>query len=182
MIPNARIRIRIRTRTRGAAMIEAIVVISVLLVFMGLIVWMRQAYGTKLDLQQRTRAETLYFASHACQGDGKTTLGGAVPGDSGPAANTAEKTKLPEGAALNRNWNNATGTLEKTVDGQAVWDQNARGNEAPIEYGKHALTSQVTASSTVTCNEKKYDSKLSALFGTGVDVLKSGADPRGIFQ
>ena len=51
-------------------MAEGIIVISVMLGFLGLIVWVRMAYGTKLDYQQLTRSTTLYSASHACESEG----------------------------------------------------------------------------------------------------------------
>ena len=63
-------------RVRGAAMVESVIVISTLLVFMGLIVFMRKSYGAKLDIQQTTRANVLYYASHGCTGDrGQASLG-----------------------------------------------------------------------------------------------------------
>ena len=40
-------------------MIEAVIVISTMVVFMGLIVFTRKAYGMTLDLQQQTRSNTL---------------------------------------------------------------------------------------------------------------------------
>lgn len=167
-------------------MVEGIVVISTMLIFMGLIVWTRQAYGMKLDLQQRTRSDTLYYASHGCEnsggGVGQTGGGGTVPGGAGPAANAAGKTTLPDAAAVNRSFNSASGTLSGTASWQAVWDQNAHGGNASISYGKLGLTSNVTAASAVTCNEKKYSSQLTAWFSFGVDFLKSGGGVVDLFR
>jgi hypothetical protein len=167
-------------------MIEGIIVISTMLVFMGLIVWTRQAYGMKLDLQQRTRSDTLYYASHACEntggGIGQTGGGGTMGGGANPAANAAGQSGLPDSAAVNRNWNLASGSLNGTANWQAVWDQNAQGGDASINYGKLALTSNVTAASSVACNEKKYNSQLTAWFSFGVDFLKTGGGVMGLFQ
>ncbi len=177
---------RSRAAERGAAMIESVVVISTMLIFLGLIVWTRQAYGMKLDLQQRTRSDTLYFASHACEdsggGIGQTGGGGTVPGNGGPAAGAAAQSGLPDAAAVNRNWNSASGSLSGTASWQAVWDQNARGGNAAINYGKMSLTSNVTAASAVTCNEKKYKSQLIAWFQFGVDFVKTGGGVMNLFR
>ncbi len=183
---SARRRLRHHAGARGAAMIESVIVISTMLIFLGLIVWTRQAYGMKLDMQQRTRSDTLYFASHGCEnaggGIGQMGRGGTVPGDGGPAANAAGKSGLPDAAAVNRSWNSASGSLSGTANWQAVWDQNARGGNAGISYGKMPLASNVSALSAVTSNEKKYKSQLTAWFQFGVDFLKSGGGVMGLFR
>ena len=95
-------------------MIEGVIAISTMLIFLGLIMWTRQAYGMKLDMQQRTRSDTLYFASHACEdtggGIGQSGGGGTIPGDN-PAAGAAGKSGLPDAAAVNRSWNSAAGSI-----------------------------------------------------------------------
>lgn len=179
---------RHRAGARGAAMLEGVIVISMMLIFLGLIVWTRQAYGMKLDLQQRTRSETLFFASHACEdaggGVGQIGGGGTVPGDAGPAANTATKSGLADVTNMSRKWNTATGSLNGKANGQAVWDQNAHDGRPGIRYGTLPLVSNVTASSTFTCNEKKSSNKsqLIAWFQYGIDFLKSGGGVMGLFQ
>jgi hypothetical protein len=167
-------------------MVESIIVISTMLIFLGLIVWTRQAYGMKLDMQQRTRSDTLYYASHGCEntggGIGRAGGGGTIPGGGGPAANAAGKSGLPDAAAVNRSWNTASGSLSGTANAQAVWDQNARGGNASISYGKLPLSASVTASSQYACNEKKYDSQLTAWFKFGVDFAKSGGGFVDLFR
>lgn len=166
-------------------MIESVIVISTMLIFLGLIVWMRQAYGMKLDLQQKTRSDVLYYASHACEGDNggsaQSRTGGTVPG-ANPAANGASASGLPEGQAANRSWNSASGSLSTTVNGQAVWDQNANGQGGSINYGKMPLASAVKAASACTCNEKKYGSQLIAWAQFGIDFLKKGGGLADLFQ
>lgn len=178
---------RNRARTRGAAMVEAVIVISTMLVFLGLIVWVRQAYGMKLDMQQKTRSEVLYFASHACEatggGVGQASVGGTVPGDN-PAATVAQRSGLPEAAAVNRSWNTASGSVSGTANWHAVWDENAgkgAGN-APIRFGKRALTSHVSAYSSVTCNEKRYESQILAWAQFGLRMARSGGGVMDLFQ
>ena len=166
-------------------MVEGIIVISTMLIFLGLIVWTRQAYGMKLDMQQRTRSDTLYYASHACEdtggGVGQSGGGGTVPGDN-PAGPAAQRSGLPDAAAVNRSWNSASGSLNGTASWQAVWDQNARGQNASINYGKLALTSNITAASAATCNEKKYGSQLTAWAQFGIDMLRSGGGLMDLFR
>jgi len=166
-----------RHRERGAAMAEAIIAISTMLIFMGLISWTRQAYGMKLDLQQRTRSDTFYFASHGCDGGG-----GGAPGGSPEAEAAAGKSPLPDKAAVKQTWGSASGAAGGSASWQAVWDQNAHGGNASINYGKLGLNANVTAGSTVTCNEKKYNSQLTAWFQFGVDYLKSGAGVLDLFN
>jgi hypothetical protein len=175
-----------RGSKRAAAMVESIIVISTMLIFLGLIVWTRQAYGMKLDMQQRTRSDTLYYASHGCEntggGIGTAGGGGTIPGGGGPAANAAGKANLPDSAAVGRSWNSASGSLSANVSAQAVWDQNARGGNASISYGNLPLSANVSAASAVACNEKKYDSQLTAWFKFGVDFIKSGGGVIDLFR
>jgi hypothetical protein len=177
---------RPRAGARGAALAESVIVISTMLIFLGLIVWTRQAYGMKLDLQQRTRSDTLYFASHGCEdtggGIGQPGGGGTVPGDTGPAEGAAAKTGLPDSAPVTRSWNDASASLNATVSWQAIWDQNANGSSAPINLQKKALVSNVSAGSQMTCNEKKYSSQLTAWFQFGLDFLKNGGGVMDLFR
>jgi hypothetical protein len=163
-------------------MAEGIIVISTLLVFLGLIMWMRQAYGMKLDLQQRTRSDVLYFASHACEqtggGVGTTGGGGTVPVD---ADENVIGAGFPGGAAVGRSWNTASGSAHGMATSQAAIDKNATGGDAPIEYEKLPLKSSVSAFSSVTCNEKKYDNMLLAKFQFAIDFVKKGGGGLDLF-
>src|SRR5262245_60829309 len=96
-----RARRRRRARARGAAMVEAVIVLSTMLVFLGLIVWTRNSYAMKMDLQQDTRATSLYYASHACKGEkgsASSERSGTVQ-DSSPEAEAAAKKSGVAGAA-----------------------------------------------------------------------------------
>ena len=83
-----------RARSRGAAMVEGVIVISTMLVFLGAIVYTRKSYGMKLDLQQQTRSNVLYYASHGCTGSGgSSNAGGSVTTGSPEAESAAGKAK-----------------------------------------------------------------------------------------
>lgn len=183
---SARRRARRRAGARGAAMIESVIVITTMLVFLGLIVWTRKAYGMKLDLIQQAQSDTLYFASHGCDnaggGIGQIGGGGTVPGDDGAAANAAAKTGLPDATAVNRTWNTATGSLRGSASWQAVWDHNANGQNGSIELKKETLTANVSAASAMTCNERQYSSQLTAWFQFGIDFLKNGGGVFDLFR
>ena len=68
------------------------------------------------------------------------------------------------------------------MSGQAVWDENARGKNAPTRYGKLALTSNVSAASTVTCNEKKYNSDVTAWAEFGLNVVRGHSGLMDLFK
>src|SRR5262245_18554497 len=113
-----------RRTERGAAMVEAVIVVSTMLVFMGIIVFTRRAYGMKLDLQQWTRANALDYASHACTGatQGAEQTTGSVDVSGSPDVEAAaEKSKVAGGAAASRALNTATTRAGGTVSWQAVW-------------------------------------------------------------
>lgn len=142
-------------------MLEAIVVITVLLVFLGMILWGQRAYATKVDQATATRSDVLYYASHACEqgpplddsatrpafahvdhdtpvatGDANTApadaLAGALPAEGGPSAVT-------------RDWNMATTSRAQVVDGNAI-----------VNLKKQNLSTNVQTASWVACNEKDY--------------------------
>lgn len=181
---NLRRRTRRRARSRGAAMVEGIVVVSTMLIFLGLIVWTRQAYGMKLDLQQQTRSDALYYASHACEGSvgsAQQGTGGVVPGDN-PAAGPASKASTPDKAAVSRSWNSASASANGRALWQAVWDVNATGAGRSIRYGRMPLTSNVSAASNLTCNERKYNSQLTAWLRFGADMVTRGGGFADLFR
>ena len=155
-------------------MIEAIVVITTMLVFLGLIVWTRKSYGMKLDLQQTTRSNTLYFASHGCTGGGASAGGGGSGPTSSEAEKIAGKANVPNSAAASRTWNTANATASGSSSWQAVWDTNANGQAGSIHLQKGGLSRPISAASKVTCNEKKYDNQWMAWFQFGVDFVARG--------
>ena len=185
-IDNLKSKLRRRIGRRGAAMVEGVIVMSGFVVFSGLIVYTRKSYGAKLDMQQNTRSSTLYFASHGCEGDpgGAAGMGtgGAVTGQSPEAEAAAGKSNLPDKAAVSRSFNNASSTMNGSVSWQTVWDANARGSNASINYQRQPLTRSISASSSCTCNEKKYSSQWIAWFQFGVDFFKTGGGGVDLFR
>lgn len=146
-------------------MIEGVIVVATMLVFMGMITYTRQSYGKKLDIQTQTRANTLYFASHGCEGAGNgasASGGGAVPGDN-PAQGPANKSDVPNKAAASRNLNTASASANDNVSFQAVW-----GN-GPSGLSKHTGGRSISAASKVTCNEKMYENQWLAWAQFGMD-------------
>lgn len=170
-------RIQRHAGSRGAAMIEGVIVVTTMLVFLGLIVWTRQAYGMKLDLQQQTRSNVLYYASHGCTGaGGHSQIGGTVNNEEAAATEKiADKAKLPEASAASRTFNTASSSANSTSNWQTVWDKNAEGGQdSSINLQKQGLSRPVSAASKVTCNEKRYNSQWTAWFEFGVDWVGRG--------
>jgi hypothetical protein len=156
-------------------MIEGVIVISTMLVFMGLIVYMRKAYGMKLDLQQTTRSNVLYYASHGCTGSqGNTTEATGSSSGSREVENVAKKSNVPSKAVASRKWNTASATAGGTASWQTVWDTNAQKGGGAINLQKQKLGRSITAASTVTCNEKKYDSQWTAWYQFAADFASRG--------
>lgn len=143
-------------------MVEGIVVISVMLGFLGLIQWARMAYGAKLDMQQQTRSDVLYNASHACEGgaDSGGSLGGAPAGGAGPTQGVGQSTT---------NWNVAKSSNSGSVSFSSIMDTNA--GSGAINYGRRQLVSNISAKSTCVCNEKKYENQLTAWISFGLNFL-----------
>lgn len=144
-------------------MAEAIVVMTVLLVFLGMILWVHRAYAAKIDQSANTRSDVLFYASHNCEtapeveepahAPAVTTEGEAV-GVDGEDPATAEK--LAEdfhgksgakvsATGLKRNWNVVSAMREQDVDGSAI-----------VNLEKKKMTTHVKTQSWVACNEKNY--------------------------
>jgi hypothetical protein len=156
-------------------MLEGVIVITTFLVFFGLIMWSRNAYGLKLDMQQKTRSEVLYYASHGCEGGGGN--GGSVP-ISNPGENGAQNGPADGAAQAVRSWNSASLDLSDTATGSASVDTNATGS---IRLQKIGLSSNVTGTSNTVCNEPKYNSQLTAWFRFGVDLVRRGGGIADLF-
>jgi hypothetical protein len=58
---------RRRRATRGAALAEAAVVMPVLCMFLGLFMWVKKSYDTRISMQNRTQRDVNYNAGHACR-------------------------------------------------------------------------------------------------------------------
>ncbi len=113
-----------RSKQRGAALVEAAVVLPVLAIFLGLIMYEYSSFKEKMKVQQTSRENALYFASHGCQGGGG---GGYGPADY-TLDNDGNKTyqgaiaKGPPGAggmegATDRSFNAAQSSMSATAKG-----------------------------------------------------------------
>ncbi len=156
-------------------MIEGIIVMTTMLVFIGFIVYTRKSYGMKLDLQQQTRANVLYYASHGCTGgEGSSTEGQGSTDGIREVDAAAEKSSIPNKVAASRRWNTAKSEATGTVNWQAVWDVNPEKGKSGIQLEKHKLSRNISAHSETTCNEKKYGSQWSAWLEFGIDFVSRG--------
>ena len=156
-------------------MIEGVIVISTMLVFMGLIVWTRKSYGMKLDLQQQTRSNVLYYASHGCEGAGGSSQAGGTVDDGGSpeAESAAGRSNVPNRAAASRTYNTASASVSGTSSWQTVWDVNAGGGGG-LNLQRQGLSREISAASKVTCNEKQYDNQWTAWFEFAADWVGRG--------
>lgn len=168
-----------RSRKRGAAMPEAIIVITVLLVFLGMITWAQRAYAAKIDQANATRSDVLFYASHSCeQGPpGEDTETGpafehhdhdtpiATGSEDTTTADTLAGALPAEGpGALKRDWNMASTMREQTVDGSAI-----------VDLEKKKLSTHVKTQSWVACNEKNYGGNWTDLAQFVWDMKDNGA-------
>ncbi len=145
-------------------MVEGIIVMSVMLGFLGLIVFIDKAYSVKLDLQQNTRANVLYTASHGCSGGG-----GQVPLGSLPAG--ASQQPADGAGSLSTSWNVADMSNSASVSWSYVANQN--GPNGNIAWGHTPAQTDISAKSYCVCNEKKYNSQLTAWFLFAKDMFTS---------
>ena len=163
-----------RASRRGAALVEAAVVITVMLVFLGCIMFSDRSYEAKLDKQMGTRAGILYFASHNCEG--------SAPAGIAPNKNTADVGNAPSGAAtdpnrlggggntsgaaagMSKNWNMAKASPADTpVYGSAVMDRT-----------RYVLNRSIHAESEVACNEKAFPNNWFAMIEFVAQFAQSG--------
>ena len=173
-------RLRARRRQRGAALVEAAVVLPVMLVFLGLTMWVHNAYDEKLASQTSTRAQVLWYGSHNCEEEapeevatqlGTKTSGGGVGKESGEAnqggggEGTKEAGKLSGNvqAGLSKTYNVVKSHREGNVAGTAVQDRT-----------KVSFSTPVQGNSEAPCNEKRYDNSWTAVFKFIPGFLMSG--------
>jgi hypothetical protein len=125
-------------------------VIPVLLVFLGLIVFTYKSYNVKLDIQTRSRASALYYASHNCEGSVSTNVSDAqvtqAASTSGGQVKVGSNSDLIGGDADP----GATAEANDTVSGSAF----VNGTTSP-------LSREVKGWSAVACNIKPTDSPFS---------------------
>lgn len=179
---------RNRSGERGAAMVEGIVVMSVMVGFLGLIQHTQAAYRLKLDVQQRARSEVLYYASHACKGAKPEGLGdgarGNPPPDANgggpnPAVNAANRSGASERSALDQSWGSVSFSLTKRTSG-IVKSAYSAGNG--ISYYPAVLDSDVTGASSSICNEPDYGNALVAWLSFAINFARSGGGIANLFD
>jgi hypothetical protein len=158
-------------------MIEAVIVLSTMLVFMGLIMWTRNSYAMKLDMQQGTRSNALYYASHGCSGGGASERGGTVQDSSPEAESAAKKSNVAGSAAASRIYNTAIAKMSGKADWRTVWDANA--GKGSLDLKKQGLSRTIEANSKVTCNEPAYDGGWKDWFQFGAQYLSGGMSGAG---
>jgi hypothetical protein len=167
-----------RGRSRGAAMVEAIVVMGVMLVFLGMNVWAFQAYGGKIDQMSSTRRDALFYASHSCER---------------ALAEDPDDYTVPQ-----LRGNNASGGSSMTLMGiinairgseSFAFFGTARSTKGPVAVANTALTrvgangvtrsplsAQLRTASAVGCNEKPLGEGILALLNMGWNFV------RGLFR
>ena len=174
------LRSRSRRAMRGAALVEAAVVIPVMLVFIGTIMFSYRSYEMKLDKQMGTRAGTLYYASHSCEGGmpagivpPKTESQSADPGgDPLPGGNATDPSRL----------GGDKGSMEGAAAGLKKSVSYAKSHPADSPVYANAvndrktvvLNRMISAQSEVACNEKSFPNKWSAVFKFLVGFAKQG--------
>jgi hypothetical protein len=163
-----------RGSARGAAMLEGIIVLTTMLVFLGLIVWTRNAYGLKLDMQQQARSNVLHHASNGCEDGGNG--GGPMPMGDLPGAGTEGPSN--GAATATRSWNSTSVSTTGRATGSAIVNRSPRG----IRVQRSPLVSNVTADSNCVCNERKYNSQLSAWIRFAADMARRGGGAANIFR
>lgn len=170
-----------RRRQRGAALVEAAVAIPVMLAFLGLTMFIHNSYDEKLASQTSTRAQVLFYASHACEeevpeamsvqlgtktsgmGNSKSVEDGDPGGGNDDAKGGKDKLGGDTQEGLKRSWNLVRTHRDTTVGGSAVQEQK-----------KSTFSAPVTSNSEVACNEKRFDSSWTAVFGFVKGFLRSG--------
>lgn len=170
---------RTRAGERGAAMVEATVVITTLLIFLGLIVFTRDSYVGKLNQQTRARRDAMYYAAHNCESGDGAMMGGAGFALDGDDTSDAEKVineKGDEGATskISRSWNLSQAHGKDTIVGTALRDRNANGTPSPIALEKAPLQREVAGDAYVFCNERPYDGNIGDWAAFAFNFFQSG--------
>ena len=144
----------VRRRRRGAAMVEGVVALLVLVTFFGALLFVFRAQENRLDVQAGAHADALRFASHGCEGDDdvdaapRFDVGGDTP-------RTARD--VGRGAGGSR-------TMERSVSSAKAHRERA------IEVGQ--LTSKAASDATVVCNETPIDGSPKGFFEYGLVEFK----------
>lgn len=137
---------RPRASRRGVAMVEAIPVLTVMILFLGMTMYIFRGYKEKLVLEQKTRSEALTEASHACEGggSGSGSGGGTSTGASLGEAATGVTDRVSGGKVSGMmTMKSVTKTGSATISGTVVEDLK-----------KKRLSRKVTAWSQTMCRPK----------------------------
>jgi hypothetical protein len=125
-------------------MVEAIPVLTVMILFLGMTMYVFRGYKEKLVQEQKTRSEALTEASHACEGGGESggdgTSTGAALGDSAAGVSERVSGGKVSGTMMMKT---VTKTGSATVSGTVVEDLK-----------KKRLSRKVTAWSQTMCRPK----------------------------
>ena len=163
---------RSKRSARGAAMVEAIVVMCVMLVFLGMNTWAYRAYGGKIDQMSSTRRDALYYASHSCEKrldiDPDDYTVPALRGND--ASGGSSMTLRGIIAAFKGNGFDFFGTARSkkgtvVVAGTALTKAGALGTE------KTPLAANLKTASAVSCNEKRLGEGVLTLVKLGWGFL-----------
>ena len=164
-------------------MIEAVIVLPVLFVFLGLFVWTSHSYGEKLREQTETRSTVLYFGSNSCERKRVPAYPEAAKANvtGVRAASITDPTAEPGpqmGSVLARLVSSIGGFL-KGATGQS-WDmagahaQGVVNGATVIDGNKAPLSRTVHADSFVGCNEIVRDGMWSSLSGVVTGMAARG--------
>jgi hypothetical protein len=142
-------------------MVEAIPVLTVMILFLGMTMYVFRGYKEKIVQEQKTRSEALTEASHACDGSGGGSGGdgtstGAALGDSAAGVSERVSGGKVSGTMMMKT---VTKTGSATVSGTVVEDLK-----------KKRLSRTVTAWSQTMCRPKSESSDF--LGGGGLGSLQ----------
>jgi hypothetical protein len=120
-------------------MVEAIPVLTVMFVFLGMTMYVFRGYKEKLSQDQKTRTDALTEASRACDGGGGSSTGASLGGQAGGIADRLSGGKLSSTMTMKT----VTKTGSATVSGTIVEDLE-----------KKRLSRTVTGWSETMCRPK----------------------------
>ncbi len=162
---------RRRASRRGAAMVEAIVMISMFIMFFLGMVYFRSMYQQKLKVQRLARAAAVSYALAACNGDPlasiKADLGTATDNNSGQqqgGANLGGMTPNPSGVGSNAGSSAspvASAMGNEGVVGDPIAGINVKAPAAGTSTGKFGtqigFKANVSSDAYMSCGENQED-------------------------
>ena len=162
-------RARARARARGAAMVEGIVVMVVMLAFLGMNMWAYKAYGGKLDQAGATRRDALHHASHNCSeqspdpdtyADPSLRRPGSVGADGSSASVSGGDPAVDQALGRSQGAGQSPGSTRS--GGITTADRRGSISGAAIVWtnagiGKNTMTTPLHTKSFVWCNQERHD-------------------------